>query len=357
MTAQPLFIHGLGPVGLTLAIGARALGFSPTLIGTPHKGEDARAWSLLPRTRAFLSALGVEIEGQDVAAMRVWQAGRDGEALNGHLDFEGDPVSTIMPGTVLNKALQSAAADIPTLPDAPSDAGLHLITQGWPLQSPRPKMTTWGYAQTALSGTVRVKNLGPEARQVFLPTGPLAVLPLPGGETASMIWSVRDEALAGLKLRPDLPALASKALGLEIEFDPKTLSTFPLTAAHARTYVGPGFAVLGDAAHRVHPLAGVGLNLGLGDVGALLDALVQARRTGTDLTTLPALMPYEKARRAENESLIFATDALARLFGQSWGPLQLARGLGMSLVNRTSLRARVQGMMSDERAVCAALQG
>ena len=114
--------------------------------------------------------------------------------------------------------------------------------------------------------------------------------------------------------------------GVDLAFDPATLRPFPLAAAHVRAYVGQasiqggiGFALLGDAAHRIHPLAGMGLNLGISDVGACLDTLVQARRLGTDLATLPALRPYERARRAENESLIFATDALSRLFGASQG--------------------------------------
>ena len=367
MIALPFYIHGAGPVALALALGAQRLGFTPRLIGALEKGQEARAWSLLPRTLSFLKALGVDVLGQRIETMRVWQADRGGQPLPGRLNFKGSkeaPISTVVPGVALNKALQTAAKDIPILATAPDDPlrALHLITQGraWPLSLPQPRKTTWAYGQTALTGTVSVQGLGAEAWQVFLPEGPLALLPLPDGMHASMIWSVKDAALKGLRQRPDLAALTSKALGLELEFQAQDLYAFPLNAAHARAYVGASkgraYALLGDAAHRVHPLAGVGLNLGLSDVGALLDALVQARRTGTDLTTLPALSPYERARRAENEALIATIDGLARLFGQDWGAVRALRGLGMGLVSASGLTQHIQSIMSDDRVVCQAIQ-
>ena len=109
---------------------------------------------------------------------------------------------------------------------------------------------------------------------------------------------------------------------------------YPLSLIHAERYVAHRLALVGDAAHGIHPIAGQGLNLGLRDVAALAETLVDARRLGLDLGAGDVLARYERWRRFDNLMLIAATDALNRLFSNDLGPLRLARDLGLAAVDR-----------------------
>jgi 2-octaprenyl-6-methoxyphenol hydroxylase len=110
--------------------------------------------------------------------------------------------------------------------------------------------------------------------------------------------------------------------------------THPLSLLHAERYIDTRLALIGDAAHGIHPIAGQGLNLGLRDVAALAECIVDARRLGLDVGSATVLERYQRWRRLDNMALIAATDSLNRLFSNDLPPVRLLRDLGLAAVNR-----------------------
>ena len=196
----------------------------------------------------------------------------------------------------------------------------------------------WPYRQTAV-----VANIGHGsshecvARQVFLPEGPLAFLPLADGRS-SIVWStnaLHAEALLRLDEQAFLQELHEAfgdALGDLQACGPR--ASFPLQLRHALQYVRPRVALAGDAAHIIHPLAGQGVNLGFLDVAALVATLAEARAAGADIGSMATLRRYERWRKGENLAMMALMDGFKRLFGDHTGPLLWLRGNGMSLTNR-----------------------
>jgi 2-octaprenylphenol hydroxylase len=190
------------------------------------------------------------------------------------------------------------------------------------------------YGQRAIVANVEVAHWHREtAWQRFLPTGPLAFLPLADGR-CSIVWSA-DEARAEQLLALDDAGFIAE---LEIAFDKRLgpilgagpRAAFPLNRQHAREYVRPRAALIGDAAHGIHPLAGQGVNLGFLDVAALLDAIDHARAKGRSLGSLHILRRYERARRGENAAMVTAMDLFKRIFGTRNPALVGARNLGLA---------------------------
>ncbi len=196
----------------------------------------------------------------------------------------------------------------------------------------------------ALVTTVKVAHAhGEVARQAFLPTGPLAFLPLRlEGDThhCSIVWSTtpeeaeRLERLAPEALGQALAAAIDHRLG-EVTVVERT-ATFPLVQRHAEGYVLPGLALVGDAAHSIHPLAGQGVNLGLMDAAVLAGELLAARRRGVGLGNERWLARYARRRRADNAGMLALMDGFRLLFGARHPALALARNLGMRGVDRLS---------------------
>lgn len=190
------------------------------------------------------------------------------------------------------------------------------------------------YGQRAIVANVEVAHWHREtAWQRFLPTGPLAFLPLADGR-CSIVWSA-DEARAEQLLALDdvgfiaeLEAAFDKRLGPILSAGPR--AAFPLTRQHAREYVRPRAALIGDAAHGIHPLAGQGVNLGFLDVAALVDAIDHARVKGRSIGSLHILRRYERARRGENAAMVTAMDLFKRVFGTRNPALVGARNLGLA---------------------------
>ncbi len=209
----------------------------------------------------------------------------------------------------------------------------------------------WGYDQHALVCTVRAEQ-GHHATawQRFMPSGPLALLPM--AETwCSIVWSTEPREAARLaELEPDAfdeaVTRASEArlgrLSLEGE-----RGVFPLRLQHAARYVMPGLALVGDAAHVIHPLAGQGVNLGLMDAAELVDVLVTAREKRRPLGHELTLRRYERARKGENLAMQAAMDGFKRLFSNEIPPLKLARNLGLELADRMPLlkKLMIRGAM------------
>jgi len=196
----------------------------------------------------------------------------------------------------------------------------------------------WAYDQEAIVANVEISRSHEEtAWQRFLPTGPLAFLPLLDGR-CSVVWSAKtDRAKALMNLeetafRRALQEAIESRLGTIGTIGPR--AAFPLRLQQAKHYVQPHLALVGDAAHAVHPLAGQGVNLGFLDVAALIETLHFALAKGRDIGGLWALRRYERARRGKNAQMLAAMDAFNRLFSNRIPPLAFARSLGLRTVDR-----------------------
>jgi 2-octaprenyl-6-methoxyphenol hydroxylase len=201
----------------------------------------------------------------------------------------------------------------------------------------------WAYDQAGVSTTVALaRPHGGVAHQHFLPGGPLAILPLVGDVSAehraSLVWTERtNRANALVAASPQafeahLARRFGEMLGRPRLIGPRL--AYPLRLQVADRLTGDRTALIGDAAHVVHPIAGQGLNLGLKDVGALAEVLIAAARIGEDIGSAMVLDRYARWRRFDGAGLAMATDLLTRLFSNDLGPLRLARDLGLAAVNR-----------------------
>ncbi|XP_012265958.1 ubiquinone biosynthesis monooxygenase COQ6, mitochondrial [Athalia rosae] len=229
----------------------------------------------------------------------------------------------------------------------------------------------WNYEQMGVVATVQLSEPTENivAWQRFLPGGPVALLPLTD-TLSSLVWSVStvqakkllslsdeefvdelNEALWKMYPKDGMVEAGMRALGQLLEglslhsgvtrqLQPSiggivegTRAAFPLGFGHAASYVGPGVALVGDAAHRVHPLAGQGVNLGFGDVTALVKLMTEASRNGAVLGDMAYLSRYETLRQRHNVPTMLAIDALHRLYKGTAAPIVLARSLGLQLTN------------------------
>jgi 2-octaprenyl-6-methoxyphenol hydroxylase len=199
------------------------------------------------------------------------------------------------------------------------------------------QVIAWSYPQWGIVATVEhEKPHNGVAYEHFLPSGPFAILPMTGNRS-SLVWT-EDE-----KLAPGMMKLDAEDFDAEIarRFGPHLGATkaagprwsYPLKFHLARGFVKPRFALCGDSAHGIHPIAGQGLNLGLKDAAALTDVVLDAARLGLDIGALDVLQKYERWRRFDSFALSVATDGLNRLFSNDIAPLRLLRDVGMGIVD------------------------
>lgn len=198
--------------------------------------------------------------------------------------------------------------------------------------------TGWGYGQTALVTAIRhEKDHHGIAQQFFMPSGPLAILPLPGGHLSSIVWSETDAQAQAIQALSDEDYLAALRPRFGDFLGGISLAgerfTYPLNLTLANSFVADRVALVGDAAHGVHPIAGQGLNLGLRDVGALAQVLIEAQRRGEDIGAADVLERYQRWRRFDSTALALGMDAVNRLFSNDNPVLRLGRDLGLGLVN------------------------
>jgi len=200
------------------------------------------------------------------------------------------------------------------------------------------KTVGWDYGQTGIVCTVE-HELPHEgvAQEYFLPGGPFAILPMVGSRS-SLVWTEKTaEAKAILALDDDAFAEEMRVrfgdyLGACAPTGPRW--SYPLTLQLARDYVRPRLALVADAAHGIHPIAGQGLNLGLRDVAAAAEVVVDAARLGLDIGSIDVLERYQRWRRFDNVALSLLMDGLNRLFSNDIGPVRLARDLGLGIVGQ-----------------------
>ncbi|MEW5420715.1 ubiquinone biosynthesis hydroxylase [Amorphus sp. 3PC139-8] len=194
------------------------------------------------------------------------------------------------------------------------------------------------YGQSGIVTTVRHEE--PHngcAVEHFLPAGPFAILPLKGNRS-SIVWTERTieadrlVALDDFSFEIELARRFGTELG-DVRLD-GSRSAYPLFVQLARSFVAPRFALAGDAAHAMHPIAGQGLNMGFRDVAALAETVVEARRIGLDIGNLGVLERYQRWRRYDTWEMAATTDVLNRLFSNDFAPVRLARTMGLGMVDR-----------------------
>lgn len=200
-------------------------------------------------------------------------------------------------------------------------------------------MTEWDYGQKAIVCTVRTeKPHDRTARQIFLKTGPLALLPLPDPHLCSIVWSAghaRADSLLAMDDAAFLTALAAAfgpALGA-IEWADRRYA-FPLVARHAERYTLPGLALIGDAAHNIHPLAGQGVNLGFLDAAVLAEEILRGLARGLPPGHESVLSRYARRRRGHNALIMHSMTGLERVYAAHWPWLIQLRNDGVGFVNR-----------------------
>jgi len=381
-----LTIIGAGIAGSALAAALGNSGLSIALVeaqplpeGFPDPepgatGFDARVSALTPNSQALLQQVGAwqAIASQRLCPydhMTVWDS--EGTAV---VDFDGDEVDAPVLGHIVeNRVITSSllqtvrASNTVTLLNpaklvscTPQDSGPVevclegsavfttdlLVAADGALSRVREMLEfqtrEWEYGHRALVTTVQTEQAHQAtAWQCFLPSGPLAFLPLPdidGRHYCSIVWSLEEELVDELLEVVDqefchrLENAFEKRLGAVLECSGRF--AFPLRQRHAVDYVRPGIALVGDAAHTIHPLAGQGINLGLADVAVLSEEILTARRQGLNPGAMETLNRYQRRRKGENLAMMVAMDGFKRLFAEQALPIRWLRNVGMRGVDR-----------------------
>ncbi len=276
----------------------------------------------------------------DEAASWIVPAEKLGAALAGHVMAAGD-ITVMAPARVSGADIRPGHVDVYLDNGGLLAAQLLVAADGRasPLRGAMGiRALEWSYGQSALVMSVAHEH-DHEGRafEHFLPPGPFATLPLEGGKSSSLVWCETPETARRL-LSLDEQAFATelrRRFGDELGKVTVTGARFayPLTGVLAHDYVRPRFALLGDAAHGIHPLAGQGVNLGYRGVAALAEVLVDAALLGRDIGGMDILRRYERWRRFDAVALVAACDALNRLFSTPDPGIRWLRDTGLRLVD------------------------
>ena len=207
------------------------------------------------------------------------------------------------------------------------------------------EVDTWSYQQQGVVAVVKPQQSHKAtAWQRFLPTGPLAFLPL-ANDCCSIVWSTSDaeaQRLVALDETTFCSELSSASAGcLGGISSSSQRAAFPLRYQHARTYIKQRVALVGDAAHVVHPLAGQGVNLGLLDVVQLAEQLIDSHECNKDVGSAKLLRRYQRNRYTENQIMALSFDALNRLYVAQRAPLVKLRNTGLAVVNQLTVLKRL----------------
>ncbi len=364
-------IAGAGFAGLALGAALARAGLDVAICDpalAKGAGRDPRASALVPGSRHLLATLGaweaMAPEAQPVARMEISDA-RLAEVLRPVLltfDGDEDAVAHIVPNAVIRAALlataeQAGARFVPTVVSGSECSGararavladgseiaasLLVAAEGAasPLRSrAKIKMQGWRYDQAALVTTVKLERPHDGvAIQHFLEGGPFALLPLPGGR-ASVVWSERRLEAQRIDALDDAVFIAALQERAGFRFGDLKLDgprgMRPLELRIASSFIGERLALIGDAAHVVHPLAGQGMNIGFRDVAALAECITDAARLGGDIGAKDVLTRYERWRRFDTAAMLMAMDGLLKLFTLPGSAARLVRDAGMGAFDR-----------------------
>lgn len=391
-TARPrevptdVIIAGAGIAGATLALALAKAGLKPVLIDpivfeaqvapTFDGRASAIAYAAFRQWRALGVAPLLEPHVQRIEQILVTDARTPGAAAGAPPPFflrfdsaeianrsEGEPLGYMLENRHIRAALAKAVQDARIEVLAPArvraaafgarEAAVRLVDDrvlSAPLvvgaegrgsvirEAAGIGVVGWDYRQTGVVATVKLERPHEGvAHEFFLPSGPFAILPLTG-DRASLVWTESPSRAAALKsARPEvfhahLQRRFGDFLGRPTREGP--VFTYPLSLQLAERLVGPRVALLGDAAHGVHPIAGQGLNLGLKGAAALAETIVEACRLGEDIGSEAVLERYAAWRRFDTATLAAGMDLFVRLFSNDQPLVRLVRGVGMAAVNR-----------------------
>lgn len=389
-----LIIVGGGMVGASLAC---ALGDTPLRIGVveshpaetewPAGSYDIRVSAITRATEKVFRMIGawpgmVERRVTSYSAMDVWDGtgtgaiGFDcadlGEPDLGHIIenrvilaallermAKFDNVELLCPAQVAELDRDENAVTL-TLADGRSFTAALIVgadgANSWVREQAGISTTGWSYEQTAVVATIKTEHPhNGVAYQRFMPEGPLAFLPMPEG-LSSIVWSTtpeHSEELIGMdeaSFLAELQHTFGDKLGMMLETGPR--GAFPLLLRHANRYCDERLVLVGNAAHAIHPLAGQGLNLGISDIAALAEVLLEAQRNKGDIGELAVLRRYERWRKADNVVVMAAMDGFKRLFSNDIAPIRLLRNVGLNLVDHAGsakdmMMRRALGLSGD----------
>lgn len=368
--------------GITIALVDPA---APQGTGTPWR--DPRAFAVSASSRHLLEAIGIwpaiAAEAQAVSSIEITDSELDAGVRPTLLTYTndtdaGEPASHIVPGGALLAALVDKArttADLSivtphaaatgytageidavvSLADGREIAGRLVVAAEGRRSSLREaagiKLVGWPYHQTGIVVTVAHErpHLG-LAVQHFLPSGPFAILPLPG-DRSCITWTEEAREARRILALDDAAFLGEVEKRFGGRLGTVSLASrpasWPLELHLARAYVAPRLALVGDTAHGVHPIAGQGLNLALRDVAALAEVVAETMRVGLDPGSPDVLARYERWRRFDSTVSALAFDGINRLFSNDWTLLRAARDFGLGVVDRMPL---VKRMLVSEAA-------
>ncbi|WP_428685421.1 UbiH/UbiF/VisC/COQ6 family ubiquinone biosynthesis hydroxylase [Sphingopyxis sp.] len=379
-----VLISGGGLVGQALALALARHGLSSQIVdpadpvATIAPGFDGRASAIASAVWQMFEVIGIADrladQGCPIRAIKVSDGGQAGE-----LDFvtaeDAPPLGTMVENRRLRLALAAGIAEAPLVRlFAPAkvvdrDVGPHGVTltlsDGSPLAAPllivaegrrSPtreaagfSIANWSYHHHAMIGAVaHARPHGNVAHEIFFPSGPFALLPLvddeQGRHRSAFVWTVSEKDGPGFAKLGDrgftaeLEKRAGGMLGAMELVAPRM--TYPLGFHHSAQIVANRIVLVGDAAHGIHPIAGQGLNLGLRDVAALTEVLVEGARLGLDLGDAALLARYQRWRGLDNLMVSLATDGLTRLFGVPGRTASAVRRAGLGAVQRMPMLKR-----------------
>jgi 2-octaprenyl-6-methoxyphenol hydroxylase len=381
---RDVVIGGAGFAGLALAIALRqGLGeaFSVTVADPAlghTKSKDPRASAIAAAARRLFEAIevwdAVKAQAQPILDMVVTDSKLDDVVRPTFLTFggeveEGEPFAHMIENRHLIDALVAKAGELGVDLRATAVAGfehagnvIDVTLAGAEKISARLLVGAdgarskiretagiathgWNYDQSAIVTTVaHEREHNGRAEEHFLPAGPFAILPLTG-KRVSIVWTESAREAERIIALPDdeFHAELEKRFGLHLG-DLKVIGprrAFPLGLFTARAFIAERLALVGDAAHVIHPIAGQGLNMGLRDVAALAEAIADAARLGLDIGAPDVLERYQRWRRFDTMTMGVATDGLNRLFSNRSDVLRLMRDVGLGLVERIPALKRV----------------